>query len=166
MTWEPHKLQLLKRYVRASLQQGGPVCRRQSPSNRATLQRNPRGMRGSAHLLNIQVKASSSPLSRTSTTWRLPRSSPPPCRASLHSRSGPHLSASPPRLLLKGTVLNPGPGSPSRPTHQTTSVPAQRLRCVVLATDCAQSAPVGFLPAPTKRPPFRSLIRDVFTIDF
>jgi len=91
---------------------------------------------------------------RTSTLPRLP---PFP------SRPSPHCL---PASLLKGTALDPGPGSPSRPTHHTASAPAQRLRCVVFATKFAQSAPVGFLPPQPSAPPFRSLIRTVFTIDF
>ena len=88
---------------------------------------------GPAHLLHLQVD-SVVQLFVAHISYLAPPPSLSPSRASLDSRSGPHLIASPPRLLLKGTALDPGPGSPSRPTHQTASVSAQRLHCMVLAT--------------------------------
>ena len=108
--------------------------------------------------------ASSSPSSRTSPTLRPPPNLPPlPRLPPFPQRPSPHCL--PTSIALEGSLA---PGAPrSCPREPLTPDPpeGQRLRCVVLATKCVQSALVGFLPSPTKRPPSRSLIRTVFTID-
>ena len=128
-------------------------------SNRATLQRNPCGMWFGAP-------------SQSPSRWRRPLlrrahllpcapPEPPPLLRlpPFPQRPSPHLP--PTSNALGGNRPRFWPLEPRAPDPPAASAPAQQLRREVLAPKLFQSASVGFLPAPTKRPHPRSLIRTI-----
>ena len=124
-----------------------PADNHSGSSNQATLQKNP----WQGHWVRFPSESLSQwhrPAPRRAQLLPCARPEPAPSRASLHSRRGPHLIASPPRLLLKGIA----------PTHKTNSVQVRNSRFEVLATKSFPELRVNCLQArrhPTQPDPYR-----------
>ena len=142
MTWIPQKLQLDGDDSRASLQQSRPVSRRQPPGVQQLSDLSEKSVRqwGCVFHLNLQVDGVVQ-LFVAHISYLAFASSPPGPPAPL-SIPAAALASLPPNVDCSGrepveSAFHPAKGRPSRPTHQTARAPAQRFRCLALATKCA-----------------------------